>query len=769
MSDHPIIKQFISNLQSGALIPMKKSDFDRWRMKQPEGSDLRAAADAAWAEYEQRAGTIGTGILREDARNRTPARSGASSGHSRGLPQPTAATNSGAAPASILGQPFHNPFTFLPFVEKSKAPVRGAPTLRSIDESPAGGDRRTGVLEVEVQTCSPLLTCAPGPRASTSDKSKHGVFKALSIGSDVIVPGTGIKGALRTLATILTGGTLGYVDDETWLVQGRDNNLGPVGKSSPPGTPDNAFLGRVVRPGSSQRSGTIQLGETRLIPAPVGPDVERDRPNTKRQPRVFCNFDGTNFSDKALPRDNNWELKLSGRPIDKRKPKREGIFRPDADEPIEIPKELWAAYQGRNRHANFSQLEPNDLVWLEPKDPHATTIRSAEDVKSIQWARWGREGDALVDVLPMHVRPDSANKDGMVDVVTNLFGQVRADNKSGMSFASRLRFGNLIFRDAINELESRVTLAPLSQPNPGCAAFYRIASADDTGNRPGIQLRGYKVYRTTNERGDRAPWLFANQGVYDEGGSLKDPQQKVNKTVDLLTQGCTGKIRIACHALSNAEFGILLTLASVDWRVGGGKPLGLGHCKPIRLTWVGEDGKRTEIKPLEVKSLATNDFAAATLQVCPSLQSQTNAWIATQFPVEHLRYPRAVVRNHNRLTRGGHAWFQKHASPKKATPGERRARGLETRHVSDAFGKDLKSDRIAAQILPVFDPKNPFADVLYGYDLLWEDGKKGRDKPTMFDKPKPFGPASVRGTERSGGNTSQNRETRFQDRKDRNK
>jgi hypothetical protein len=67
-------------------------------------------------------------------------------------------------------------------------------------------DRFTGILELEVTTRSPLLTCNP---SAIKEEYGHKTYEALTIGDDVIVPATGIRGSLRTLLPVLTGGTLG--------------------------------------------------------------------------------------------------------------------------------------------------------------------------------------------------------------------------------------------------------------------------------------------------------------------------------------------------------------------------------------------------------------------------------------------------------------------------------------------------------------------------------------------------------------------------------
>ncbi|MFU8769882.1 MAG: hypothetical protein ACNA7H_09115, partial [Desulfotignum sp.] len=484
-------------------------------------------------------------------------------------------SNKNAAPASHIGGAFHNPYTFIPFPKQVE---RFVPTALTADESPEEKHRKSGVLDLEIKTLSPLLTCSPVP---VSDKQEHKTYKALTIDDDVILPSTGIRGALRTLMTILSGGTLGYMDENLWLTQGRDAQLGP--SSDFPDVPDNVFLAEVVQPGSSTTPGLIELGETRLMRAQdlsrQIKDLDRRRPTTGNRPLIWR--DGSN---------QTWQVKLSGRPINPRG-KKEGLFKGNG-KTIELSESFWEDYRGRHRHSVHPELKSGDLVWLKPVKTDCARITCEADIQSIQWARWGRHGDSFKRLIPGHLLPDSMRPDGGVDMVTDLFGQIPHKGiEAAGPFAARIRPGNLIFMDAVKKT-CMETLAPLSAPHPGCIAFYRDQDdLDEIGrNSP---LKGYKVYRNTRERGDNAPWKYSVQGVYGENGALKDPQQKVNKTAELLNEGLTGKLRIAFRALGADEMALLLAACSVDWKLGGGKPLGLGHCRVINVTMIDEDGNRS--------------------------------------------------------------------------------------------------------------------------------------------------------------------------------
>lgn len=759
-SMHPTIKQFKSKLDKREATVADRNQLQKFRDgKCPP--EFHALCDELIARYDGERTQIDNSLRAQHQATRGPTtpeadRRGGDRGGFRGgsgKPQTKGSSATAAAP-SKLGAPFHNPYTFLPF---GTAPRRAEPTLHSADESEK--DRFTGLLRVRVRTLSPLLSCLPPAK----DGDPH---RVLAIGEDVVVPATGVRGALRTLMTVITGGTLGYIDPMLWLTQGRDLNLGPAGKSSPPKTPKHAFLARIKRVGTVESDGEVELNAASdpLISAQrlegVLGDLRDKRPSQGK-------------SRGIAPAANGGLYKLSGRPIQP-KGKREGVFTPSGCT-LELPKQLWADYMGRHAHADFGELKVGDLVWLEPASPDLDALRKPSDVQSIQWARWGRRGARLVDLIRKKhkaVLPDSMAGDGMVDEVTNLFGQIPdADSPGAASaFAARVRCDNLVFRGAAkSQVERDVFLAPLMQPHPGCVGFYRDNSDLDDLSREDA-LRGYKVYRTTKERGNAAPWHYATQGVYDDRGRLDDSKRKkLSRQCDLLKAGVEGELTLSVRSLTKRELALLLAACSVDWRLGGGKPLGLGHCRVTEVEVVNEFGETVGTKweasssqaPLDRERPASlpGEFA----KEVTDLASRLETYQATQRPVERLRYPRAVKRNNNRSMRGGNAWFQRHSSPKKAETDGGTPRGLQVFRVGGTLAKSLGAAQVSAQSLPAFNPKDPFGDVLYGYDLVTTDIEEDRTATAV--EIKPFDEArDVRPNDRSSGHHGQTRESRQSER-----
>ncbi len=684
------------------------------------------------------------------------------------------------APASVLGEPFHNPYTFIPFESKLLGD-RHAPTLHSADESTDSG-RFCGVLRLRVTTLSPLISCKPEPRDKNAAHKEH---DALSIGNDVIVPATGVRGALRTLLTIITGGTLGYLNTDEVLCQGRDVNLGPKGKTSPTGTPDEPHMAEVVTAGTSRRSGRLRMGRVVLVSVDDLQQKFNQQLDNFRQinsPRLWVELSNDVHEVRSVvqqeqsPSNSAGRLRLSGRPVNK-EGKREAVFFPNAVE-FELPPRLWNEYGERHKFGDRPTLKAGDLVWLMPSNPSAKKLNSASDVASIQWARWGRKGQKLKDVVEKHhehVLPDNLRTDGRVDAVTDMFGQIPIQRDvSAPAFATRVMPDNLVFFGAKSKVKL-ATLAPLAQPHPGCLAFYRLSADPDTISMSD-PLSGYKVYRTTDATGKDAPWLFENQGVYGDAGELKDSKSKNNKSCELLPAGESGYVNLSFTALSKFELALLMQACSVPWRLGGGKPLGLGRCVAAIAELIDDLGE-----PLVVDGWSTEMQADHTLVITgwqkevEKYSQRVASWHASQQPVLKLRYPRAVLDTRYKKSRGGHVWFSRNAQPRAGDKDGQKKSGLNPIYIDGKLLKDVRQSSptldesepmIAAQPLPRFDPANSQADVLFGYDLLDESKTSQRPRRVVYSSLEPFDPSKhVTGQEKSSGNHGKDKDSRDRNKK----
>jgi len=700
-------------------------------------------------------------------------------------------------PPSVLERPFHNPYTFLPFGDPSGR--RREPTLQTAEEA-AGETRYTGTLTLQITTQRPLMTLHPTP--ISGDKDSHRTYAAMTIGNDVIVPATGIRGALRTLMTVITGGTLGYLNLNSYLCQSRDLPMAIQDPSRDPGHPDaekaKCVLARVETVGSAIKPGRVRTGETHLVYAGsliklLGGNERKNGGGSKKLRGDQTHWIGFDEHGEIEPISNTktdgtpWQVKASETPIggdvdtrtfDERvdEPgagkklrtlcKREGIFlADDSDDAVKtLSPEMWQAYFERHTGDAAKRIKTGDLVWLE-------LSQDEQFIESIQWARWGRRGTKLANlvaekhaaVLPDHVAAGNRHPDGKVDEVTALFGQVNVDRHDEVTaFAARLRPDNLVFRDGKSKLEKNVVLAPMSRPNPGCVAFYRDnddpnAISQDDG------LRGYKVYRVGAE-GDE-PWRWDEQPVFDGNRPADGTTHKLNRTVDLLAPGCTGELQIAFRSLSRRELALLIATCHLPWRLGGGKPLGLGLC----------DVQVTGLRDSLGRVLAVDDWTIAAgrvegwqAEVTDDFGDRMNAYRATQQPVERLRYPRAAKRTHQGTNAGGHIWFTSFAKPRMAGNNEIKP-GVEVTVIQQGStleaslkqkGIELGTEAlISGQVLPRFDAEEPLSDLLFGYGL---------DLPQRdLDELKDFRPGSGPRPDNRGPNHNPNRDSRQQTKQDR--
>lgn len=693
-------------------------------------------------------------------------------------PQAVSQRTMDKAPASALGLPFHNPYTFIPFAQGK----RGEPTLRTADEL-SSEDRKpvryTGVLFLQVTNKRPLMTLFPeADRVIEVGGSKHGSYRALIIGNDVIVPATGIKGALRSLLTVITGGTLGYIDQRAYLCQARDLALEVPNYPEPAQKDGYCVLARVIEAGNSSRPGIVEVGTTELV---LLTDLERlipriERGNKGRPIFVALGLRGPKSCEilkvgQKCDADTPFEIKLSGRPINLRG-KREGAFR-GSGEQVSLSIKKWADFYERYKHGPNAEPKAGELIWLEVKSPNGRVVNDS-DVISIQAARWGRRGESLVDAVRKHAPhaiPDYLKDDGQVDEVTNLFGQVNVDGGENVcAFQARLRPDNLVFEDCMNRVIPE-TLAPLAPPHPGCVAFYRSNSNSDDISRED-PLRGFKVYRVGDATD--APWKFSEQPITGDDGRPKQAMQSVNKTVELLQVGSLGKCQIAFRSLSKRELALLLMACSVPWRLGGGKPLGLGLCRVCVKDLVDEFGRSLEIEGWTTTRAADDCLLIDGWETeVADLKPRMEIWRATQQPVAKLRYPRAGERNGNKVNRGGHVWFPRHAAPNQAKQRGEIPRGLRPMRIGGQLQQavnapDRSRPMVAAQPLPNFNSKQPLGDLLYGFDGFTVRQGQGGGSVNTIENLEAFNPQThITGNERSGGNTSENAQTRDQRKKQR--
>ena len=737
MDKHPQLKNMESAIRNKKVTEQKIDQFKKWMSGAKFPEELREEAEKLLEEAEQLFASGDGAVGYQVPQRPVP---GAGRSGVRHVIQ-VEASNRNAGPASAIGAPFHNPYTFIPF--PVKAPERHKPTPLTVDE--VEKERMTGVLSLKLKTLSPLLIPAAVERQGDSNVPVKVPLQ--KIGKDVVVPATSVRGVLRSLCAIISESALDYVDDELWLCQGRDLSLDNPQKKF--------FLAEVLEKGDRFHDGLVRVGEARLVKT-AGLDIEdRERPlYVRNKKQLWIDKPDSPRPSRSDHRDDRhpFRVKVSGRRVNQKGTQHEGAFRPDAAREITLRRELWLEFTGRHRNAEKKELSKGDLVWLEAYSPEKG-IREDGDVKSIQWARWGREGDnfkKLLETRLNHMLPDSIRNDGLVDITSDLFGCIPIPGegeKSFPAFAARIRPENLIFRNPAtfwNNMAIRAT------PHPGCRAFYASNSDYDAISSSDLP-RGYKVYRTTRVQNDReAPWKYENQPIFKNEKMQPFAESGRSTTCnELLKADSDGTLKIAYRALTRKEFALLLLVLSCDLRIGGGKPFGLGHCRVTDIAAYDEAGE-CFLEWTPERAHVPETFSG---DLPKQYAARAELYCRTQEPVSLLRYPRAINRNQ----RGGMCWFGYFAAPKKDS-----RQGLQTVWTDGALKvRAGGKDQIKAQALPVFDPHNPESDLLYGYDLSGVTASSSTKNKNVYQDFVPFsGPNN--GPKYS--NQSPNRETRKEER-----
>ena len=511
---------------------------------------------------------------------------------------------------------FVNPYTFVPLPQKV---VRRQPPGH--DPGPAEArERYVGALEVTWHIQSPLAI----------PTEEWG-----SIGGDVRIPGSSIKGAVRSTHEMLFGGCLRQVDlgyrptyrqlptmdalkdwrmavvlddDEVLLCEKED----PKRRSSIDSKAlcervgDRARTGDVVAVNSDddwKDRSELRVAERFQVlqrPAEVsgyeklaGCYVVLITKKGARRDAVRATWywslgkltrERATFSEKAT-RDFSWAMMEA---------------RPDGERWIDVFRGKTKLGQARgNEHA----LEPGSVIWVKVLNGMVTAIKLSQF-----WRE--RSKECLGDRIPQETKPcdgenlrlcPSCSVFGSADTLND---QADTDERrregDQRSYAAHVRFGSAIGVDLQGD---EVILAPLGQPHPGAGLTYleptspeaAPASRDerwsrwDSDGKQKRQLRGRKFYwHSDPER--QLDHLKHPQGVGDvPGRHLKREHHSADMcTKAQLVTGGTFRQTITFDGLD--RFGVASLLAALQpgrllapddadrfaLHLGRGKPLGLG-------------------------------------------------------------------------------------------------------------------------------------------------------------------------------------------------
>lgn len=527
-----------------------------------------------------------------------------------------------------MGMKFLNPYHFLPFQEE-----------KSIWEEDNSGESYTGVLSYEVTTKTPLLIPGQILKRDREENDREGeetghpykrFFTYDNIGGDLslqakyrpAIPGSEIRGAIRSIYETLTNSCLSMIDEEEAITRRISDIFSP------------GLIRRTVN-GNEIKYILLPAGKAQIDYQTIDKLKLKDGAVCKgkitgRYFRILDNGETTGYLLKGekprrggrkshytmmyLIKTNDMNIELSETDI-KNLQRILSIYDDDRlNKQIAKDTHWYAGYKeeldrflsGTLTNASgaetlfpvyYSKVEDNDkensMLYLSPacitKEIYNTTIKSI-----------------ITGYHPCQSKNGSCP-------ACHLFGMAGDTNED--SAAGKLRFTDLDIADGTNpedyyyydkkycDSNGMVTLQELSMPKPSAAEFYLQMPQDTKGELLNWNY-DYYVYN-----GKKGPEFMLCQNGYQpkimgrkfywhnlcpqfsaDTGETKELKTKRNQTVQLVDSEKTFKGKIYFNGISRTELCRIIWICNISnlweghgYKIGGGKPLGLGSVE-MRVT-----------------------------------------------------------------------------------------------------------------------------------------------------------------------------------------
>jgi|NOAtaT_7_FD_contig_121_360159_length_4634_multi_3_in_0_out_0_1 CRISPR-associated protein (TIGR03986 family) len=241
------------------------------------------------------------------------------------------------------------------------------------------------------------------------------------------------------------------------------------------------------------------------------------------------------------------------------------------------------------------------------------------------------------DFIPTHLKDPEGKDEGRepkIDIAEGIFGYVR-----GNKFENQARSGRVSISDAtcidyvLDEKEPIIVPKILASPKPTTFQHYLVQPEDTKAEKSELKHYASDPTRETVIRGHKLYW---HQG---EAAEIKhpNPQEAEEKQAKQITKikpikaGVSFKFNVHFENLSNIELGALLWILDIaqddDYRLslGMGKPLGMGAVKIEYQLYLSKRQAR-------YKSLFANESWAVgeSLEINPSFVSEFENYMAVE-------------------------------------------------------------------------------------------------------------------------------------------
>lgn len=505
-----------------------------------------------------------------------------------------------------MGEQFVNPYTFVPL--PSRAPERTPPHGHR-----GNPELLSGKLRVRIRTVTPLLI-----RGFGNENGKH-LLPRLTDGR-AFLPGSSLKGAVRSLHETLTGSCLRVFHGD-FLPSYR----------SPVETRSTRQLAVVVKPGDASTPPVLHLCESVRDPREYRLD-QKDLEGRDLKSGDLLTVDKRPGKRPTNPRrGGEWVLFLSdAKARDSGHPYRAHVRRlsdEDGDKAVAVPDEVWQRFRtialdtddqrtarrnetrGRTTEPVVHEYRPKpgtsrevmvghrDLAGPDLKQGQAVWV-DVDDRKTVTdlglamiWRHQGRgaAGERAVGFEPCFSHEALCPS-------CRLFGSIdptpaEEDRQAQQrAYRGHVRFGNAVVNGKVGKKSG--TLPPMGSPRPGAGQFYLdnagwegkagdspLREWGSAADRPAPRkIRGRKHYWQTPERNGREKFR-------------KDSHKADSGTdVELFDENNLLEAEITFTDIDEAQLGGLIAALrpseavqdpKARLHIGGGRPLGYGSCEVV--------------------------------------------------------------------------------------------------------------------------------------------------------------------------------------------
>ncbi len=486
-------------------------------------------------------------------------------------------------------------------------------------------DRYTGYIECELETITPLyIRGTIEKEAYEQGMESKNVSDFFSPSRKIKIPGSSLRGMVRTLVEIVSWGKFSFFEDKLLHYRGLadksnlrkeyQNNMSSYNKETRLST-YKFNAGYLIKEGFKYF----------IIPAKVEDDKQFKQVEKRNKDEEFV----------IEKQDDGKYLVISGKMENK---KHDWLINKLNIDRIEIPKEDIEAYRKDENRKIKSEIDPLERAEKEKEAPCFYVVWFDKNGKErISFGHTGFFRLAYKKTIREHI-PDELKNQDIIDIPEAIFGKES-------QFASRVFFEDAeLLPGQTNVLMEEIVPNILALPKPTTFQHYLEQDSDDIGHlnhyNTDANIRGYKLYWHRWNKDDLKFWearelAFSKKEfkdfmkkhnieysdytyISDEGnkirikkkfseieeGSFKDKLKEFIQTnpksqyiiINPIKPEIKFKFRIRFENLSKVELGTLLFVLDLPenccHKLGMAKPLSLGSIKIRRRCFISNRNQR---------------------------------------------------------------------------------------------------------------------------------------------------------------------------------